>query len=311
MKIAIVLTVILVLIGLGLFFFPRRMRISRRIVTKFLYKYRWWALFSTVMMFFVMFWLCRWLSGSPYANASGTVNYLDFLVKDMDFPVYIGICLSFLGCVIGVFVLEQLRPDDAANLNQFLDMANDMLSRAEADDEVVFLLPTFYIGGRTRDYEHLDFLENLEKASGGSCKLSIYCVDYDQSLHDGFLNAGGEAEKLALLHTAKYSDNPLVKFNMNVWTLPHRQKRVDLSEYFESLFKTAKLLCEKGVLKKVSVDYLSLRIVCILNRSKKQAFLGAYTLDKGIVPTGHFSDHESAFDAIKKMTDMLIDSIKI
>lgn len=286
------------------------MHFNKRKLVKNLYEKKWTYFFSILLAFIFLFVLIRLIFNS--ASFITLPTYLKYITCDLNFEVYIGIAISFIGCLIGVFVLEQIKPDDAVTLNEFLDLTNDLLNQAKPNDELLFILPTFYIGGRVKDYEHRAFIEKLHDQVNAGVKIEMYVLNHNKNLDTKYLSiAGGNNDKYEQLYSLEFNDDLLIKFHKEIFHLPSRKGKVNLEDYFDEFFNTSKFLNENNIIKGLKKEYDAIRIVGVINKKQNKAILGTYSIDNGIVPSGQLIENQETVKSILTLINKLIDECKV
>lgn len=285
------------------------MHFNKRKFVKKLYEKRWTYFIRILFGFIGLFIILRLIFN--FGTFTSFPSYIKYIVCDLNFEVYIGIAISLLGCLIGVFVLEQIKPDDAVTLNEFLDLTNDLLCQAKPKDELLFILPTFYIGGRVKEYEHRAFIEKLHDQVNAGVIIEMYVLSHDKTLDDKYLDVvDGNNKKYEVLYSKEFNEDLLVKFHKEIFHLPSRKGKVNLEDYFDEFFTTAKFLNEKNIVKNLKKEYGAIRIVGVINKKQNKAILGTYSIDNGIVPSGQLIENQETVTSIHMLLIKLIDEFK-
>jgi hypothetical protein len=248
---------------------------SKRELVSMLYERKWISFF----LFFIFF---------------GIVGILLHLFMPMifqkdtfDWRFYFGIALSFYGCLIGVFVLEKIEVTSAVDLNGFFELAIELLNKSVSNDEVTFLLPTFYIGGSEARYAkmHKKYSDLLLRKAADGVKMKMYVLSHDYSLDDQYL-ASSESDKVALLKRDDFVKDLLVEFHEDIYSQQLSSVR-NKPQYFDGFFDFSKQL--KNINNVTIIDlkgsYKNIGIIAILNMNKHKLLFGTYSVNKGINTT--------------------------
>lgn len=280
--------------------------------------YRWRWFFGIIIATFISVAIFRDYSIVNYPE------YIKEIFEHADFLVILGLVFGVLACIIGMAVFEQVSVTNASNLKEFLIIFNNILSDAGKEDQIIALMPTYFIGGtgsvanvRTDfSVEHKDNLRELKSALKRGVKVHFFCLDQSKINYDAYLQTD-KADAGRMNYVKNNLSIPLINFHYEISKDRFYGETTKVEEYFDHFYLLSKALTSdsKFTLTSLKDEYhKDERIVIIIKISKdgkNSAIFGSYTVEGGINLGGEEIKNSSAVKSLNQFFATIVNKHKV
>ncbi len=146
---------------------------------------------------------------------------------------FLGVTLSYLGFIVSVLVLKRVDKKNLKSMDEFLEAANQVLQSIDDSRTLNVTSPTIFIGGNYKWNEFKIFKNNFERLSKNNRKMNIYCLEFDKTKLDDFLNLSYDE----LIKNSHFDGCSLFDFHTEIFEANSKSDNpTKKHKYFKELF---------------------------------------------------------------------------